>query len=120
MRSPTWNGAAGACAATVETLGPIVAIRSAKTTVNNDAERFIRLSTPLYDARGRRLVATVVFVNGLVAGQIVGVVRIVTVGRATRDIVQHGAEQPDWQSIQHLEFRPRDVAVAVSRPQHDQ
>src|SRR5438874_1082264 len=92
MRSPTWNGAARACAAAVGTLGPIVAVRSATTTVNNDAERFIRLSTPLYDARGRRLVATVVFVNGLVAGQIVGVVRIVTVGRATRDVVQYGAQ----------------------------
>src|SRR5882762_8899538 len=74
MRSPTWNSVARVCAATVGTLGPM-AVSSATTTVHNHAERFIRLSTPLHDARGR-LAATVAFVHGLVAGQIVGVVRV--------------------------------------------
>src|SRR5437762_8024156 len=110
MRSPTWKPAGRFCAVTA-------LASNASTTVSGHHDLFIRQRASMLDhlrAGGRGL-----FFHGLVARQVVGIVGVVPVGSAARDVVQHRAEQPDRQAVQYLEFCPDDVAVTVPRAQHD-
>src|SRR5437899_4233977 len=72
-----------------------------------------------YHRRSRGAAAMLAFVYGLVARQIVGVVRVVAVRGPAGHVVQHCAEQPDRQAVEHLEFGAGDVAVAVPCAQHE-
>src|SRR5687768_359460 len=72
-----------------------------------------------YDQRTSRL-AAVPLLRRLIAGQIVRVVGVITVGRALGDVVQHGPEQPDREAIEHLELCSRDLPIAVAGTQHDE
>src|SRR5436190_19179361 len=90
---------------------------SAAATIGDHRECFIITSFRptrfcLDDLRARRTTA-VGFLHGLVAGQIIGVVGVVAVGRTTRQVVQQRAHEMTRQTKLPLDYSSLDNAVAV-------